>query len=173
MTYKEELIASMDFLAKQDNTLFIGNGLLTGDRIYGTLANVPLTKCIEMPVAENLVAGVTIGLALRKYHPVLIFQRMDFMLIAADAIINHMALMPDMSGGQFSLPIIIRCIVGSQLKKFDVGIQHKKDFTSLFEPYIDTVKLKSNILESYQSAYAKPSPTLLVEYKDDYGQVFD
>ena len=61
-----------------------------------------------MPVAENLTMGVAIGLALRKARPVVIFQRMDFMLIASDAIINHLALMPKMSGGQFNLPVIIR-----------------------------------------------------------------
>lgn len=172
MIYKDEIVDSMKFLAEQSDTLFIGNGLLNGDRIYGTLDKVPTQKCIEMPVAENLIAGVAIGLSLRKYRPVVIFQRMDFMLIAADAIINHLALMPKMSGGQFELPLIIRCIVGSQSTKFDVGEQHRKDFSSLFEPYIQVVSLKdaSLVLESYKEAYSRTTPTMFVEYKDSYAE---
>ncbi len=170
MTYKEQLTEAMGWLTGNVDTVFIGNGLLQGDRIYGTLEKVPTTLCQEMPVAENLTVGVAIGLALRKCRPVVIFQRMDFMLIAADAIINHLALMPKMSGGQFNLPVIIRCIVGSQSKKFDVGEQHRKDFSTLFEPYIKVVRLtpEIDILQAYKDAYASTEPTMLVEYKDNY-----
>lgn len=162
----------MGFLAEQSDTLFIGNGLLNGDRIYGTLEKVPTIKCIEMPVAENLTAGVAAGLSLRKYRPIVVFQRMDFMLIAADAIINHIALMPKMSGEQFNMPVIIRCIVGSQSKKFDVGCQHNKDFSELFKPYIKTYILDSadKVEVAYKEAYASSEPSLMVEYKDSYAE---
>jgi acetoin:2,6-dichlorophenolindophenol oxidoreductase subunit beta len=168
MTYKQSLIEAMDFIAGQKDTMFIGNGLQNGDRIYGTLNNVPLNRCSEMPVAENLKMGVAIGIALCGFRPVVIFPRMDFMLIAADQIINHLCLWPKMSGGQFNLPVIIRCIVGSQDKKFDVGLQHNKDFSTLFEPYMKVVRLKNGIVEAYKEAYASNEPTMLVEYKDDY-----
>ena len=73
-----------------------------------------------------------------------------------------------MSGGQFNLPVIIRCIVGSQDSKFDVGLQHKKDFSTLFEPYMKVVRLEKDILQAYQEAYQSNEPTMLVEYKDSY-----
>ena len=168
MTYRDDIIKAMDFISEQKDTMFIGNGLLNGDRIYGTLNNVPLIRCSEMPVAENLKMGMSIGIALCGFRPVVIFPRMDFMLIASDQIINHLCLWPKMSGGQFNLPVIIRCIVGSQDSKFDVGLQHKKDFSTLFEPYMKVVRLEKDILQAYQEAYQSNEPTMLVEYKDSY-----
>ena len=170
MKYRDKIIEAMEFIGKQPDTLFLGNGLLNGYRIYGTMDKVELNRCSEMPVAENLKMGVAIGIALCKFVPVVIFPRMDFMLIASDQIINHLCLMPKMSGEQFKLPVIIRCIVGSQYMKFDVGHQHKKDFSSLFEPYMKVVRLEkdSDIVAEYKKAYESSEPTMLVEYKDLY-----
>lgn len=173
MTYKDELTRSMKWLAEQDNVVFLGQGLINGDRIYGTMSDVPASKCIEMPIAENLIMGSAIGLSLRGFFPIVIFQRMDFLTVACDVIVNHLALMPKMSGEQFKLPMIIRACVGSQSDKFDVGLQHKKDLTQMFEPHIKTFKLifSNEIFPYYQALYKSDEPTLVVEYKDSYGQV--
>ena len=159
MTYKDAVIETMEELGKKPKVVFVGQGLINGDKVYGTMSKVPMepstSKCIELPCAENLHMGVAIGLALKGYRPVVIFQRMDFILIAADAIINAIALWPKMSGGQFKLPIIIRCIVGSQDKKFDVGPQHNKDFSELFMPYmaVNQFRRGMDIKNAYEQAY--------------------
>ena len=176
MTYKEAISESMNELSKKNEVVFLGQGLIVGDRIYGTMDGVPTNKCSEMPCAENLTMGVAIGLALRGFRPVVIFQRMDFILLAADAIINHAALMPKMSGGQFKLPILIRAIVGSQSKSFDVGPQHQKDFSELFAPYLSlnrfnntTTKFGANAIQkTYEHEYSEGGLSMLVEYKDLY-----
>lgn len=171
MTYKEKISESMLWLSKQKDSVFIGEGLINAGRVYHTLDKVPLNKCLEMPIAENLIMGTAIGLAIEGFRPIVVFQRHDFLLIAADAIINHLALLPKMSGNQFTLPVIIRAIVGSQSKKFDVGEQHKHNFTYIFRPYITIVELKpdTNIEKVYQNIYKNwDIPTLVVEEKDDY-----
>jgi len=172
MTYKDVVTEIMTELAKKDEVVFVGHGLVAGDRVYGTLSGVPTVKCLEMPCAENLYMGIAIGLAIRGYRPVVIFQRMDFMLIAADQIINHLALMPKMSGGQFKLPVIIRAVVGSTDKKFDVGPQHNKDFSELFMPYMSVQQFRRgmDIKNAYEMEYKEEEPALMVEYKDCYGE---
>src|SRR3990167_2617600 len=120
MEYIDSIKQDMKWLAQQKDVVFIGQGLIKGDRIYHTLDEVPTDKCIEMPIAENLIMGVANGLAIKGYRPVVIFQRMDFMLIAADQIINHTALMEEMSNGQFKCPVIIRTCIGSQKDTFCV-----------------------------------------------------
>lgn len=168
--FKDQITGSMKWLSKQKKTVFIGEGIINAGRIYGTCNSISMKKCIETPIAENLIAGAAIGLALQGYVPVVIFQRMDFMLIASDAIINHMALIPRMSGGKIALAIIIRAIIGSQDKSFDVGPQHNHDFTHIFKPYITTVSLrpKMDVLDTYKEAYRAGHPVLLIERKDDY-----
>lgn len=170
MTYKDAVCNTMEELSNKDEVVFIGQGLIVGDRVYGTLDKVKTNKCIELPCAENLQVGVALGLALKGYRPIVIFQRMDFMLIAADQMINHVGLWPKMSGGQFNLPIIFRCIVGSQDKKFDVGPQHNKDFSELFMPYVAVNQFRRgmDIKNAYEVAWNEQEPTLMVEYKDCY-----
>lgn len=171
MKYKDKLKESMTWLSKKDEVVFIGEGLINAGRIYGTLDDVPSGKCIEMPICENLIVGCAIGLAIRGYHPVVVFQRMDFMLLASDQIINHMALMQRMSGGLVTLPIIIRAIIGSRDPKFDVGPQHNHDLTHIFEPYLATYRIDEDhcnpdIYKTVNEAMTKPA--LIVEDRDLY-----
>jgi pyruvate dehydrogenase E1 component beta subunit len=160
----------MEWLAKNKKVVFLGEGLINADRIYNTLDKVPIKKCIEFPIAENLIMGSAIGLAIAGYRPVVIFQRMDFMTVAADQIINHLALIPKMSGGKIKLPVIIRAIIGSQCNKFDVGCQHNKDLRHMFDKWINTSELKKgyNALSYYKQAWETESPALIVEHKDLY-----
>lgn len=173
MTYKDVVTNTMEELSKKEEVVFLGQGLVTGDRVYGTLEKVPTNKCLEMPCAENLHVGVAIGLALRGFRPIVIFQRMDFILLAADAIINHLALLPKMSGGQFKLPVILRAIVGPQdTEKFIVGPQHNKDFSELFMPYMAVHQFRRgmDISSAYDIEYKEEEPALMVEYKDCYSE---
>lgn len=166
--YKTELGLAMEKLVEHDDVVLMGQGLLKGDRIYGTLNNVSTSKCLEMPIAENLIMGAALGLAIAGYKPVVIFQRMDFMLIAADQIINHLSLFPKMSNGRVKLPVIIRTCIGSQTSKFWVGMQHNKDLTYIFEPHIKVVKLtQEDMIETaYKEAYESNEAVMIVEYKD-------
>lgn len=170
MIVKDSITDSMKWLADKKDTVFLGENIINSGRIYGTLNKVPIEKCIEMPVAENLIAGCAIGLAIRGYHPICIFQRMDFMYIAADAIINHACLIPKMSGGSVKLPIIFRTIKGSLNDKFYVGMQHSKDLTKVFEDHIDILRVPSSVrcIENvYKVAYRRNAPCLIVE---DYSE---
>jgi len=171
MTYKEHITNTMGLLAEHKDTVFLGEGLINAGRIYGTMDYVPITKCLEMPIAENLIVGAAMGLALQGFKPVVIFQRMDFMLVAADAIINHLCKIPAMSGDRVKLPVIIRAIIGNQDKKFDVGLQHKADYTRIFSPYMLTIPLiePDHIHMFYKDAYKKDEPVLLIEKYNKYG----
>lgn len=165
MTYQEALVKDMQWLAKKKDTIFLGQGIAVGDRMYKTFSKVPTKKCIEMPVAENLIQGVANGMALVGYVPVVVYQRMDFMLIGADQIINHLALIPTMSGYQFKPHVIIRTCIGSRDSKFDVGLQHKHDFRHIFKRYITTVNYEPGI---YQQLYDNKCTAIVVEERDKY-----
>jgi pyruvate/2-oxoglutarate/acetoin dehydrogenase E1 component len=173
MTIKEDIAEAMASISRRKNTVFLGQGVINAGRIYGTLEKVPLGQCLEMPVAENLIAGTAIGLAIEGYRPVCIFQRMDFMFIAADAIINHASLMEKMSGGRINLPIIFRTIKADLNEKFWVGWQHSKDLSSVFNQWIPvrhignkSMGVNTNAQQVYEEAWNEKKPILIVE---DYG----
>ena len=172
MTNKDQITNAMTALSKKKNVVFLGENVINSGRIYDTLEGVPIKKCIEMPIAENLIAGTAIGLALEGYHPVCIFQRMDFMLIAADQIINHAALIPKMSGGSVSLPIIFRTIKASLNPAFYVGLQHSKDLTHVFKPHMIVYEIPkfTDAKQAYDVAYKLQQPVLVVEDYKAYGK---
>jgi hypothetical protein len=64
MTYKECITGLCDRYAKDNAARFIGYNTVYGSRMYGTLTNVKPELCIEAPVAENLMVGLAMGMAL-------------------------------------------------------------------------------------------------------------
>lgn len=167
MKYRDALREEMKWLGEQKDTVFLGQGITKGDRMYHTLDDVPLSKCIEMPIAENLIMGCANGLAMKGFKPMVIFQRMDFLLIASDQIINHTALIKEMSNGQYTCPVIIRACIGSQKDSFCVGKQHNHNFKHIFEPYIKTYDYSPG---NYKEAFNYDIPMMIIEEKDKYDE---
>ena len=172
MKYKEAIIQSMNMLAKDENTIFMGYCTKFG-LANGTLEGVPLEKILETPLAENLMTGLAIGMSLQGFRPVLFFERHDFMLDAIDAIANHMDKLEEISNKQYIPRVIIRAGVGAR-KPLDSGITHSQDFTLPFKmilkcPVYDPQNSK-DILKCYEQANLAKGPVMVVERKELYGK---
>lgn len=174
MTYKEALTQAMDELAADPLVRFIGYGVTIG-KAGGTLKNVNPAQLVETPVAENLMVGLAIGMSLAGLRPVVYIERMDFILNALDAIVNHLDKIALMSHGEFRPAILLRVVVGNHTKPLYTGATHTQDFTAGIETMVKfpVLRLKSPALVhlAYPSAHAalkqeRPESTLLVEYKD-------
>lgn len=171
MKYRDAIRQAMATLAQDQKTVFMGYNVRFGSRAYGTLNAVPEGMCIETPVAENLMAGLAIGMSLVGYRPVLFYERHDFMLNALDAIVNHLDKLESMSQGQFKTPVIIRATVGGQ-EPLHPGPQHTQDFTEAFRsmlsfPVMD-LTTAAEVEGAYRFASQLDSPIMLVERRDLY-----
>lgn len=129
MTYKEALTAAMNELAADPLVRFIGYGVRYGARAMGTLKGVRDDQLIETPTAENLMVGVAIGISLRGFKPVVFVERMDFILNAADAIVNHLDKITKLSDGEFRPAAILRVVVGNRDKPLYTGPTHCQNFS--------------------------------------------
>ncbi len=170
--YKDALISANTALALNKKSRFIGYGLRKG-RALGTLIHVPQSQIIEMPVAENLLVGFAIGMAIKGYLPVVFIERMDFALNAADAIVNHLDKISHKSRGEYSAAVILRCVVGNKSKPLFTGVTHTQDHSAAFRSMVSfpLVNLYSaaEITSAYQDADDRArvgTSTMLVEYKD-------
>ena len=134
MKYKDAIKKSMEMLAQDDRFKFLGYNVKYGSMAYGTLKDVQ-DKCMETPLAENLMADLAIGLSLEGYRPVVFFERQDFILNSLDAIVNHMDKIDSMSNGQFKTPVILRATVGAK-NILNPGPQHTQDFSEIFKKLI-------------------------------------
>src|SRR5262245_51601061 len=107
MTYRSELIRAMEFLAQDARTIFLGQSVsYPGNAIYNTLEKVPADKRLELPVFEDFQMGLSTGLALEGWIPVSCYPRFDFLLLAANQLVNHLDKMRHMSSGAMQPRVI-------------------------------------------------------------------
>ena len=83
----------------------------------------------DFPVAEALHDLGRPGAAVAGLRPVIVHQRVDFMMYSLDAITNWLALWRFKSNGKCSAPVTIRAIVG---KGWGQGPQHSKSLHAWF-----------------------------------------
>lgn len=174
MKYSEAIKKSMEIFAEDENTIFIGYNISFGSKAYGTLKDIPENKKIETPVAENLMMGLAIGMSLEGFRPIVFFERHDFMLIALDAIVNHLDKIESMSHGQFKTPVIIRASVGATFP-LDPGPQHTQDFSEIFKKIIKNIdiyepKTPLEVIGTYELAKKSEKPVIIIERKDLYNK---
>jgi len=170
-----ELIRSMDYLAEQSNTVFLGQAVaVAGTAMRNTLLNVKEDKLIELPVEEEFQLGLSIGLSLNQRIPICIFPRWNFLLLATNQIVNHLDKLKDLTQVQNPGKVIIRTGIGSE-NPLHPGPQHTGDFTEAFKlmcKNINVVRLDSaeKIFDEYKKAYERDDGTssLLIEWSDRY-----
>jgi pyruvate/2-oxoglutarate/acetoin dehydrogenase E1 component len=175
--YRSELIKAMTFLGKKRKTIFIGQAVsYPGTAMTGTLDQVSIKKKIELPVAEEMQLGISLGLSFQGYTPISIFPRWNFLLLAANQLVNHIDKINEMGSKKFRNKIIIRTSVGSE-RPLHPQSQHVGNFTNAFKSIcqdIDFIVLNEphDIFNAYKKAYERKDnkSTVLVEYGDYYAE---
>lgn len=171
--YNQELKKAMNWLAEQDKILFLGQAVeFAGTGMYDSLVEVPGDKKMEFPVVENFQIGFSTGMAINGFIPVSVIPRWNFLLCAADQVVNHLDKMKLMSDGACCPKVLIRVAVGSE-QPVDPQDQHKGNFSDAFRSMcktIEVVELKTieSIIPEYQRAFHRNDgiSTILVEFPD-------
>lgn len=102
---------------------YVGNSMTDLDKKFGR------ERVIDTPVSELACTGAAIGASLCGYRAVVIHPRMDFMILAADQIINQAAKWSHMLGGQASPAVTFRAIVN---RGGEQGAQHSQALHAWF-----------------------------------------
>lgn len=110
-----------------------GLGVTDPKAVFGTTANLEERfgshRVFDMPTSENAMTGVAIGAALNGIKSVMTHQRVDFFLLALDQLVNGAAKWHYMFGGQNSVPITIRLIIG---RGWGQGPTHSQNLQAWF-----------------------------------------
>lgn len=83
----------------------------------------------DTPISEEAIVGLGVGAAMDGLKPVCEIMTINFILLAMDQIVNHMAKLRYMSGGQVTVPLVIRTPGGGGMQ---MGAQHSQSLESLF-----------------------------------------
>lgn len=174
LTYKGLLTQAMALLSQEPRFIVCGyNTTKPGGCGGGTFNLVPPNQLIEMPLAECLNAGVSIGLSLAGYIPLLWIERMDFLPHALDAIVNHLDKLATLSNGLHKPACIIRTAIGKRTVPLFTGPTHTQDFSTAIQHMVSfpvkKLMWKSSIIPEYLDAMEAAHngrSTMLVEDND-------
>ena len=167
----------MNYLANNEKTIFIGQAVeVPGTAMTNTLKGINRKKLLELPVAEEMQMGMTLGLGLQGLIPVSIYPRWNFLLLAINQLINHIDKIDIMSGGGYRPKLIIRTGIGSE-RPLHPQHQHVGDFTDAIRRMCTTIEVlrleePEDIFPSYEKALKREDHrnTILVEYGDYYNE---
>lgn len=161
--YRGEMTRAMELLAEDPRVVFIGQAVgYPGTYMSSTLSG-PESR-IELPVAEEMQMGMSIGFALSGHVPVSIYPRWNFLILAANQLVNHL--------DKMKAHVIVRVGVGS-CHPMHPGVQHIGDFTEPFRAMCQNTHFKrlhraKQIVPAYSEALERAGPTVLVEYAEKY-----
>lgn len=121
---------------------------------------------MDVPLAENAIAGIGVGAAILGKRPVIVHARNDFLLLSMDPILNHAAKWNFMSGGELFCPLIIRAIVG---RGWGQGAQHSQSLQAVFSHFPGIkVMLPANAYDAKGLLIAglkEPGPVISIEHR--------
>lgn len=169
--YKTALNQALSEEMERDQNVFLMGedvGVLGGAfRVSkGLLEKFGKNRIIDTPLSESAIIGYALGAAISGLRPVAEIMFIDFTSVCMDQIINQVAKIRYMSGGQVKVPLVIRT-PGGFAKSW--AAQHSQSWESFFchipglkvvmpaTPYDAKGLLKSAIRED--------NPVMFIEHK--------
>ena len=169
--YKDALSNSMKVLGEKDDVIFIGQQIVyAGNPMSTTLGNVSKNKMIELPVMEETQMGISLGIAMTGKTAITFYPRWDFIILAANQLINHIDKYELMTGKKAN--IIIRLGKGSD-KPLDPGHQHRGNYLAEFKSMCPNINFHdlnkwNDIEDIYKNVYENGGIHVIVEYPELY-----
>ena len=88
----------MKYLSRSKKVVFIGQAVkFPGTAMYNTLTDINKKKLIELPVAEEMQMGLSLGLSIAGLIPISIYPRWNFLILGANQLINHIDKIKELS----------------------------------------------------------------------------
>jgi pyruvate dehydrogenase E1 component beta subunit len=123
----------------------------------------------DTPLSELAFVGAGVGAALGGMRPIVEVMTVNFSLLALDQIVNNAALLRHMSGGQFSVPLVIRMATGAGRQ---VAAQHSHSFENWYASIPGIKVLAPGTVEDARDmlapALADPDPVVIFEHAQLY-----
>lgn len=134
LSYREALNQAMREEMRRDEKVF-----LIGEEVgyyqgafkvsKGFVEEFGPQRVVDTPITEAGFTGLAIGAAMAGLQPIVELMTMNFGIVALDQIVNNAAKIRYMSGGQLSVPIVIR---GPGSAAHQLGAQHSQSLESWF-----------------------------------------
>jgi len=174
MTYREAVRAAMRKALRDDPRVF-----LMGEDVgrYGGAFAVSLgllgefgpERIRDAPLSESAFVGAGIGAALGGMRPIVEIMTVNFSMLAMDQILNNAATLRHMSGGQLSVPLVVRVATGGGRQ---MAAQHSNSLECWYA-HIPGIKVltPATVGDAYGmllAALREPDPVFIFEHATLY-----
>ena len=134
VTYREALNRALDEeLGRDEKVVVFGEDVAEYGGSFkvtqGLLAKYGPDRVFDTPISEAAIIGTATGMALVGLRPVPELMTVNFALVAFDQLVNHLAAMRYMFGGECTLPVTVRMPGGAG---HQLGSQHSHSLEALF-----------------------------------------
>lgn len=177
MTEKNVVTAIHDTLHEQmaadERLVVLGEDIAVRGGVFrvtqGFLDEFGEQRVIDMPLAEELIVGVAVGMALHGLLPVAEIEFADFIHPAYDQMVSEVARMRYRSNGDFGLPLVIRAPWGGGVH----GALYHSQSIEVTYGHIPGIKVVApstpyDASGMLRSAIRDPDPVLFLEHKRTY-----
>jgi pyruvate dehydrogenase E1 component beta subunit len=179
ITYREAVRCALrDVLQAEPRALLMGEDVGRYGGTYaaskGLLDEFGPIRVRDTPLSELGFVGVGIGAALGGMRPIVEVMTVNFSLLALDQIVNTAATLRHMSGGQFSVPLVIRMATGAGRQ---LAAQHSHSLEGWYA-HIPGIKVvaPATVEDAYGmlvTAVADPNPVIVFEHVALYNSAAD
>lgn len=171
MTYAQALNAALRAEMRRDpNVVLLGEDVGVHGGVFtvskGLLEEFGPERVRDTPISEAAFIGLATGAAMTGLRPVVEIMYMDFMLVAADSVVNQAAKLRYMTGGQVQVPLVIRTQQGGGRGN---AAQHSQSLDALWAhvPGLQVV-LPATPYDAkglLRSAIRENNPVMFIEHK--------
>jgi pyruvate dehydrogenase E1 component beta subunit len=175
MTYREALKAAMvDEMERDESVVLLGEdiGVYGGTHVVtdGLLERFGPKRVIDTPIAEGGFTGAAIGMAMMGLRPVVEMMTWNFSFQAVDQILQNAAKLRYFSGGQVTVPLVIRGPNGGGVQ---LSAQHTHSLEG-FYGHFPGLKVVSPVTPAdakgmMLTAIRDPNPVIFLESGALYG----
>lgn len=171
ITYAQALNAALrEEMQRDSNVVLLGEDVAGHGGVFtvskGLLKEFGADRVRDTPISEAAFISLAAGAAMTGMRPVVEIMYMDFMLVAADSIINQVAKIRYMTGGQVHVPLVIRTQQGGGRGN---GAQHSQSLDVLWAhiPGLQVVLpvTPSDAKGLLKSAIRSNNPVIFIEHK--------
>ncbi len=173
-TYREALRAALrDALQRDPRVFLMGEDVGRYGGTYavskGLLEEFGPERIRDTPLSESAFVGAGIGAAMVGMRPIVEVMTVNFSMLCLDQIVNNAALLRHMSGGQVSVPLVIRMATGAGRQ---VAAQHSHSLEGWYAHIPGIKVLAPATLEDARgqlwTALEDPDPVLIFEHATLY-----
>jgi len=135
----------------------------------GLLEKFGNERVLDTPLAENMIAGTAVGMAVQGLHPVAEIQFMGFIYPAIDQMVSHASRMRNRTRGRLSCPMVLRAPYGGGIH----APEHHSESTEAMFAHIPGIRvvIPSSPTRAYGlllAAIRDPDPVVFLEPKRVY-----